>query len=590
MMKLLKAIAVAGIALGVVGVAWRTSQPPTRSVCGTNVPVKAGEPTTDERCDETSAPTTAPAVVDGVEQQLEVLHATKTTTQRSETASNPKPKPASSSLSRASKPSTLNPQPSTRRAGIDPPQLRQLRALWVDAFGPGFKTPKEVDRLIADAKSMRLNALFVQVSRRADCYCNKAAMPRTADPAVPTGFDPLEDVIAKAHAAGIQVHAWIITTGIWNASQPFGAPEHPYLLHGLSAKGRDFWLNARQDGETKVGADSFFDPGHPDASEFIAQMYSSVVANYAVDGVQFDRVRYPDSGDPNFNPVWGYNPTSLERFLKEAKRTSLPAPTDAAWVQWRRDQVTNLVRRVYLEVKAIRPEIWVSAATITYKEAPSTLEQFENTRTYREVLQDWPAWMQEGIVDLNIPMNYKRDREPDQLKWFDGWNKFAVQTKASGLVAVGGAMYINPQDDSYRQLKRSLEVPGVSGWVGYSYRTPDTEVYAGKRASSDAIKQFSDRVVATGGPFGSSAGWGIPSPPSGALGRVIQGGVGVAAVTLEIGNTTGETRRVQSDANGYFGAKLPPGEWTVKTLEASSASTFTVTAGRVVRLPDLELP
>jgi uncharacterized lipoprotein YddW (UPF0748 family) len=172
----------------------------------------------------------------------------------------------------------------------------QLRGLWVDAFGPGFKTPVEVDKLVRDAQAMRVNALFVQISRRADCYCNNSSMPRTSDPTVPVGFDPLQDVFDKAHAVGIQVHAWIISTSVWNKTVLEYSSTHPFKLHGPNAKGRDNWLTVRADGETRAGADYVLDLGHPDAAEFVAKMYSSVVQNYAVDGVQFDRIRYPDSG------------------------------------------------------------------------------------------------------------------------------------------------------------------------------------------------------------------------------------------------------------------------------------------------------
>ncbi|MFD1733739.1 hypothetical protein ACFSC4_25065 [Deinococcus malanensis] len=83
-----------------------------------------------------------------------------------------------------------------------------------------MKTAAEIDALVATARAMNVSVLFAQVGRRGDCYCNNAAMPRTNDPAVPAGFDPLADLITKAHAQGIQVHAWIITTAIWNSLTP----------------------------------------------------------------------------------------------------------------------------------------------------------------------------------------------------------------------------------------------------------------------------------------------------------------------------------------------------------------------------------
>ena len=481
------------------------------------------------------------------------------------------------------------------RASAQTPKILpiQLRGLWVDAFGPGFKTPLEVDKLVRDAQAMRVNALFVQISRRADCYCNKASMPRTADPTVPAGFDPLQDVLEKAHAAGIQVHAWIISTGVWNKTAVEFSSNHPFKLHGPNAKGRDNWLTVRADGETRAGADYVLDLGHPDAAEFVANMYSSIVRNYAVDGVQFDRIRYPDSGGPPFLATWGYNPTALERFRLETNRTDKPGVADPQWLQWRRNQITNLVRRVYLEVKSIRPSIWVSAATITYREAPTNLEQFEQTRTYTEILQDWPAWMREGILDLNIPMNYKREREPDQVKWFDGWNQFAVQQKAQGRVAVGTANYLNSALDGVNQLKRGLSVTGMDGWVGYSYRTPDSEVNATRRSSLDGQKLLGTNLAAT---FAVSAGWDAPSSQFTAVfGRVTQNSVGLSNARIELhAQSRTDALETVSDANGYYGFLNVPQDALILTAsnQTSSARLELVPpqVGIVTVASDFELP
>ncbi len=486
------------------------------------------------------------------------------------------------------------------RASAQTPKLLplQLRGLWVDAFGPGFKTPLEVDKLVRDAQAMRVNALFAQISRRADCYCNKASMPRTADPSVPVGFDPLQDVLEKAHAAGIQVHAWIISTSVWNKTALEYSSVHPFKLHGPTSKGRDNWLTVRADGETRAGADYVLDLGHPDAAEFVANMYSSVVQNYAVDGVQFDRIRYPDSGGPPFLATWGYNPTALERFRLEMNRTDLapngkPGVADPQWLQWRRDQVTNLVRRVYLQVKSIRPSVWVSAATITYREAPTNLEQFEQTRTYSEILQDWPAWMREGILDLNIPMNYKREREPDQVKWFDGWNQFAVQQKARGRVAVGTANYLNSQADGVVQLKRGLNVTGMDGWVGYSYRTPDSEVNGTRRTSLEGQKQLSANLANT---FTATAGWDAPSQQFTAIfGRVTKNGLGLSNARLELQvNGRNDAFETLSDANGYYGfLDAPQDALTLTASGATGSSRLELeapTSGVVKIVPNLEMP
>ena len=104
------------------------------------------------------------------------------------------------------------------------PQARaatsEFRALWVDAFGEGIFNDAEVTKLVNAAKAANINALVVQVGRRGDCFCNRASMPRTQAGIAPRPYDPLDAIIAKAHAAGIQVHAWIITTALWNSSTP----------------------------------------------------------------------------------------------------------------------------------------------------------------------------------------------------------------------------------------------------------------------------------------------------------------------------------------------------------------------------------
>jgi uncharacterized lipoprotein YddW (UPF0748 family) len=370
----------------------------------------------------------------------------------------------------------------------------EFRAYWVDAFGEGIYTEAEITKLVAATKAANLNALVVQVGRRGDCFCNRAMMPRTQAGIAPLPFDPLDSLIAKAHAEGIQVHAWIITTAIWNfpATVPPANPNHVFNLHGPSKKDGnpttpdpEYWLSERFDGAMRAGADFLLDPGHPDAADYMVRMYTSVAANYDIDGLNFDRVRLPDQNLGAFPGVsaWGYNQVALGRFqqLIGQPSTYIPAPNDARWLDWRREQITNIVRKVYVETHAIKPHLAISADTITYGYGPETQGGWENTRTYREVLQDWRGWMEEGILDLNIPMNYKREHfttEPNnQRRMYLEWNEFARDHTYSRQVAIGTAIYLNMTANSVTQIRKGL-TPNANGnsaigWVGYSYRTPD---------------------------------------------------------------------------------------------------------------------
>lgn len=472
---------------------------------------------------------------------------------------------------------------------------QELRGLWVDAFGPGLKTPDEIDKLVADAKKMNVNVLFAQIGRRGDCYCNNAAMPRTNDAAVPAGFDPLADLLTKAHAQGIQVHAWIITTAIWNSVVIAPPPGHVFLTHGLNATGRDNWLMVKADGTLRGGNDWLLDPGHPDAAEYIKNMYVSVVKNYDVDGIQFDRVRYTD-----YNPVggpnnWGYNPTALERYRAETGAAGTPLPSDPQWSDWRRQQVTNLVRETALAVKAVRPDVSVNAATITYGSGPADEAAFLTSRPYAEVNQDWLTWVREGYLDVNVMMNYKRDFVPAQALWFGEWNTFAaglLQKYPDVHQVSGAAIYLNDQASSVSQVFKT-RAAGLSGWAGYSYRTPDKDVNAGTRTGAAVIPELTAKLTGEGGPFERPVRWDRPNP---AKLRALSGQVTVASGTLG-GRTVrlldrqgNELARTVTDGNGRYGfMRVPEGNVQVQVSKITS-DFMPVPAGRVTEVAPLALP
>src|SRR5437762_1070406 len=204
---------------------------------------------------------------------------------------------------------TSTPVPQTEP--MDPPELR---AVWVDAFHDGFKTPAQVDELLAWARAANLNALFVQVRRRGDAYYLKSFEPRAEDPDFAPGFDALQYLIDRAHQGPqpLQVHAWLATLPIWHERDtPPGSPNHAFNVHGPTADPAANWLMTRDDGEIWAGVGKqgiyYLDPGNPEAARYTVDVYLNLIRNYAVDGIHLDQVRYYE-GQP---PRWGYNPASV---------------------------------------------------------------------------------------------------------------------------------------------------------------------------------------------------------------------------------------------------------------------------------------
>ncbi|MEJ7699250.1 MAG: family 10 glycosylhydrolase [Pyrinomonadaceae bacterium] len=159
----------------------------------------------------------------------------------------------------------------------------------------------------------------------------------------------------------------------------------------------------------------------------------------------------------------GYNPTSVERFQRRYNipvGSPAPVPGDANWAQWRRDQVSNLVRRVYLNSVAVKPQLKVSGALIVYGGGPTTEAGWKSAEAYWRVYQDWRSWTEEGILDIAIPMNYKR--ETTQAGLFDTWNEWTKNHQYNRASLIGLGAYLNSIEGTLRQTRRSL-APSTTG-------------------------------------------------------------------------------------------------------------------------------
>jgi uncharacterized lipoprotein YddW (UPF0748 family) len=481
-------------------------------------------------------------------------------------------------------------------SGAVPPKA-ELRAFWVDGFHPGIRTPEEAERLVTEAKKANINALFVQVRRRADSFYTRSFEPPVEDPAYDPKFDALENIIELAHREGIEVHAWINATPVWSSRTPPRDPRHLFYKHGLS-RGRNTWLTLTPDGDAIFPVGCFLDPGHPLAAQYLTDVYLNIIRTYAVDGIHFDYIRYPEARVPlTRGAAVGYNPTSLERYCRVTGRKGIPAPHDELWMAWRRQQVTQLVRKIYLEAKAINPRIKVSAAAIAWGRPPSGEKDFLDSVPGQRVFQDWHSWMQEGIIDLAVPMNYARESNPTTKAWFDGWIRWEKEHKHGRQLVIGLGNFLNRPEATLAQVERVRHNEGeivVEGLALYSYATPTTAAARARGRGPSAPPHTRDLLeylvqgpYSAPGPFLNpvpipTMDW-IENPQAGWLAGVVYGANGKpvdgAAVVLRGmgGEPIHRKMRATSDGTGYFGfADLAPGRYEVELEKGGPASRVQV--------------
>jgi uncharacterized lipoprotein YddW (UPF0748 family) len=239
------------------------------------------------------------------------------------------------------------------------------------------------------------------------------------------------------------------------------------------------WLLSDADGEVQyvAGPDSegaYLDPGDPDARRFVHDVFLDVARRYDVDGIHFDFVRYPGA-------QYGYSDQDLARFretvasgLTPEEAAALDASPDRnayprffadSWKQWRRDNVSDVVRSVSRDVKRIKPNLAVSAALIPW----GVYHGWKESDAYNVVTQDWFGWMREGLLDVAVPMTYHPDTPS-----FAGWVRAAVANRFTTQVWSGiGAYLITPESAAEKiETERRLGAQGFS-LFSYDFVTQD---------------------------------------------------------------------------------------------------------------------
>ncbi len=336
--------------------------------------------------------------------------------------------------------------------GVAQPMV-EFRGLYVDAFHPGIKTHEQVTQMVQAAKAANFNALIVQVRKRGDAYYNSTIEPRAAD--IAADYDPLADVLSQAHAAGLEVHAWVSVYSIVREGSE-NAPTHVYVRHPE-------WIAKDRDGKSSSDAGTLYtDPGIPEARDYTVSVIADIAKNYEVDGIHLDHVRY-------LSRESGYGGVSVSLFNDQNGKTGEPAYNDESWCAWRRQQITDLIRKAKAAVSANRPQARLSASVL----APN------GSFAAEFFLQDWATWCREGLVDFIVPMVYiKTDTMAMSAQG-------AVTVDWDRHVYAGIGAYQISSDLACKQIQDSRAL-GAKGVVLYNYH------YLGPNSGSTGYAKLAD--------------------------------------------------------------------------------------------------
>jgi len=388
------------------------------------------------------------------------------------------PSPGTSEVERTEEERALPARP--RPAGYrTEPRFPEVRALWV--VRTSLADPDTIRTMVARADEAGFNTLLVQVRGRGDAYYRShREPPPSALRGIDAAFDPLATVVSEARRRGLAVHAWVnvhLVAGI--------GPLPDDRAHLVRA--RPQWLAVpRELGRELYGVDPaspryaeallryarkkrdriegiYTSPAHPAVADHVVGVLEDLAAGYDLDGIHLDYIRYPapdfDYARPALEAfrarVDPHLPPEQRRALAKAYRSDPFAYADALperWEAFRRDRVTELVRRAYFRVKERNPDLLVTAAV-----RPDPEE------ARRDRFQDWASWLQAWVLDAAVLMAYT---EKEEL--FRRWIETATERLGGERIWAGVGLYKTTARGSVEQI-RVARARGVRGISLFSY-------------------------------------------------------------------------------------------------------------------------
>lgn len=259
-----------------------------------------------------------------------------------------------------------------------PAKPGEFRAVWChSAYGVKNRT---WDDAILNLKNNGFTAIFPNMLWGGVAYYPSTVLPVAPD--IATKGDQIAECLAACRKHGLQIHVWKVD---WN----LGRDVPKAFVDKLRSEHR---LQMSDTGEEEP----WLCPSNPLNASLERDALVEVARNYAVDGIHFDYIRYPDGRHC-------FCPPCRARFEQATGSPVAKWPADVqpkgirreAWIKWCQENINTVVRTTSEEVRKVRPGIKVSAAVFRQWDQDS-----------RVVMQDWKLWCAQGWLDFVCPMDY----------------------------------------------------------------------------------------------------------------------------------------------------------------------------------------
>jgi uncharacterized lipoprotein YddW (UPF0748 family) len=332
---------------------------------------------------------------------------------------------------------------------------QEKRAIWV--VRDALESSESIDEIISTAVSAKITDLFVQVRALGQTYYHSSIEDRASG--ITDSYDPLWLVIEKAHRYQIHVHAWINVLYVW-AQDNEPDSSHIYIIQkNYILRNRTFPTYATL---RKKGLEGFYlDPSNAQVQNHILSIVEELIDNYNLDGIHFDYFRYPGI-DYSFTPesrtefrIRNYfDPYMLyySDFYQTRAGFSVFRHADSLYRSYLIKNLTLFLDRAARFVRGKKESVEISVAV-----KPDPIQ------AKHRFFQDWTDWLQRGICDFVVIMNYRTN-------WQDFVNILTVikEYTVDKKVMVGISTY-NQNEMAVRKRILYVQAGQFYGFSLFSY-------------------------------------------------------------------------------------------------------------------------
>jgi len=355
------------------------------------------------------------------------------------------------------------------------------KGVWVSVFSNKrvLYSKQAVNELLKVSKVAGISQIYLQVYQSGRAFYNSKISDQSKYKEIiaSAGIDIIDYLLQEAKKNNIKVFAWV---NLLSIGQNMNADIIKKL--GDSVLTRDQY--GRPSGRKDPNESDkyylreehlFLEPGDQRVARYLTAIVDEIIARYPLfSGVHLDYVRYPmtvpftpGSRFKDYGLNYGYGKEDILRFRERTGLDPLALDNEknfTLWDNWRRQQVTDLVRRILKRVKERSADMLVSSAVIPSGE-----------RAYSSMFQDWPGWLEEGIADYVVLMNYTLDNQLTREIV-----RSSLSLRQKGKVFAGMGLFLMKGDpENFKEQYNTLTQLSPDGIVFFAYDdiTPDIAAY-----------------------------------------------------------------------------------------------------------------